>query len=49
VTQITSARDQIKFLVVQGNSQQVVKCKMATDGALSECKPMQIVLKGDEE
>jgi hypothetical protein len=49
VKQITSARDQIKFLVVQGNSQQVVKCKMAGDGALSECKPMQIVLKGEEE
>jgi hypothetical protein len=49
VTQITSARDQIKFLVVQGNSQQVVKCKMATDGALSECKAMQLVFKGEEE
>jgi hypothetical protein len=49
VTQITSAKDQIKFLVVQGSSQQVIKCKMATDGALSECKPMQIVIQGDEE
>ncbi len=49
VTQITSARDQIKFLVVQGNQQQVIKCKMAADGALSECKTMQIVLKGEEE
>jgi|GEM_PF-6806935 len=49
VRQITSAREQIKFLVVQGRSQQVVKCKMAGDGALSECKTMQIVLKGEEE
>lgn len=49
VTQITSARDQIKFLVRQGNSQQVVKCKVGGDGALTECKTMQIVLKGEEE
>lgn len=49
VRQITSSRDQIKFLVVQGNQQQVVKCKMATDGALSECKPMQIVFKGEAD
>jgi hypothetical protein len=49
VSQITSSKDQIKFLVVQGNSQQVIKCKMAGDGTLSECKPMQIVIKGDEE
>lgn len=49
VTQITSARDQIKFLVVQGNQQQVIKCQVAGDGALSNCRPMQIVLQGEEE
>jgi hypothetical protein len=49
VTQITSSRDQIKFLVRQGRSQQVVKCKVGGDGALSECKTMQIVLKGEDE
>jgi hypothetical protein len=49
VTQITSARDQIKFLVVQGNDQQVIKCQVAGDGALSNCRPMQIVLQGEEE
>jgi hypothetical protein len=48
VTQITSARDQMKFLVVQGNSQQVVKCQVAADGALSACKPMQLVLQDEE-
>jgi hypothetical protein len=48
VTQITSARDQIKFLVVQGNQQQVIKCQVAGDGALSNCRPMQLVLQDED-
>ena len=48
VTQITSARDQIKFLVVQGRRQQVIKCQIGADGALSGCKPMQLVLQDED-
>ncbi|UQA62451.1 hypothetical protein [Polyangium aurulentum] len=48
VTQITSARDQIKFLIVQGDQQQVLKCQVAGDGALSNCRPMQLVLQDEE-
>jgi len=48
VTQITSGRDQIKFLVVQGRRQQVVKCQVAEDGALSGCKTMKLVLQDED-
>lgn len=48
VTQITGARNQLKFLIVQGNRQQVVKCQMGADGALSDCKQMQLVLQDDD-
>jgi len=48
VTQITSARDQIKLLVVQGRQQQVIKCQVAGDGALSNCRPMQLVLQDED-
>jgi hypothetical protein len=45
VTHITSARDQIKFVVRQGNDQSVTKCQMGTDGALAQCRSMTIVLE----
>ena len=48
VTRITSARDQMKFLVVQGDQQTVVKCQVGPDGALSGCKQMTIVLQDED-
>lgn len=45
ITHITSARDQIKFLVRQGNDQSVLKCQMGADGALSQCRSMTVALE----
>jgi hypothetical protein len=43
VSGITSSRDQIKFLYQEGDSQGVIKCKVATDGSLSDCHHMAVV------
>lgn len=48
VTKITSARDQMKFLVVQGHRQSVVKCQVGPDGALSGCKQMTVILQDED-
>ena len=45
ITAITSNNDQIKFLYVQGGSQGIIKCGVATDGALSKCRDMAVVLE----
>lgn len=42
VTKITSARDQMKFLYAQGEEQGVIKCQVAPDGALSQCRNMGV-------
>ena len=39
----------IKFLYTQrGNKQGVIKCDRAEDGALSNCRKLDIVLEGEE-
>lgn len=43
VTAITSSRDQIKFLYIEGSDQGVIKCKVAGDGSLGECRQMAVV------
>jgi hypothetical protein len=45
VTAVTSSRDQIKFLYVEGNDQGVIKCNVAGDGALSSCRRMAVSLE----
>ena len=42
---ITSRNDELKFLYYEGGTTGVIKCKLAADGALSECRPMQIALE----
>lgn len=42
VTAITSSRDQVKFLYVEGNDQGVIKCKVGGDGALGQCRQMTV-------
>ena len=42
VTAITSSRDQIKFLYVEGTDQGVIKCKVASDGAIGQCRQMAV-------
>lgn len=42
VTAITSSRDQIKFLYIEGSDQGVIKCKVGGDGALGQCHPMAV-------
>lgn len=44
VTNITNARDQVKFLYVQGDGQGVLKCQVAQDGALSQCRDIAVAL-----
>ena len=45
VTAITSSRDQVKFLYIEGNGQGVIKCKVAADGTLGECHPMTVTFQ----
>ena len=45
VTAVTSSRDQIKFLYVEGSDQGVIKCSVAGDGALSGCRRMAVSLE----
>jgi len=42
---ITSRNDELKFLYYEGGDTGVIKCKIGADGALSECRPMQIALE----
>jgi hypothetical protein len=44
VVHVTSARDQIKFLYLQGNGQGVLKCQVAADGALNQCRDVAVAL-----
>jgi hypothetical protein len=44
VVHITNARDQIKFLYVQGNGQGVLKCQVAPDGALTQCRDIVVAI-----
>lgn len=45
VTAVTSSRDQIKFLYVEGSDQGVIKCNVAGDGALAGCRRMAVSLE----
>lgn len=45
---ITHNTDQIKFLYTQGSGQGIIKCRVAADGALSQCREMAVVLEGEE-
>jgi hypothetical protein len=45
VTAITSSRDQMKFLYFEGSDQGVIKCKVASDGALSDCRQMAVAFE----
>ena len=45
VTAITSSRDQIKFLYVEGSDQGVIKCSVGADGALSQCRRIAVSLE----
>ncbi|HVJ88544.1 MAG TPA: hypothetical protein VM580_01995 [Labilithrix sp.] len=45
VTAITSSRDQIKFLYVEGSDQGVIKCSVGADGALSQCRNIAVSLE----
>ncbi len=42
---ITSRADQVKFLYYEGGDTGVVKCRVAGDGTLSECRPMTVSLE----
>jgi hypothetical protein len=42
---ITSRGNEIKFLYQQGSETGVIKCHMGPDGALSQCKPMNVQLE----
>ena len=42
---VTSRGDEVKFLYYQGADTGVIKCKMGSDGALSDCKPMTVELE----
>ena len=42
---ITSRADEVKLMYLEGGDTGVIKCKMAADGALTNCQPMQVVLK----
>lgn len=44
----TASKGQVKFLHIDGSGNQgVVKCDMADDGDLSNCRSIPIHLKGD--
>ncbi len=45
ISGITSSRDQIKFLYQEGSSQGVLKCKVAPDASLSECRQMAVTIQ----
>jgi hypothetical protein len=42
---ITARGDEIKFLYYEGGDTGVIKCKIAADGALSDCHPMTVKLE----
>lgn len=42
---ITYRGDQVKFLYYQGGDTGVVKCQLGADGALANCRPMQVALE----
>jgi hypothetical protein len=44
ITSITSSNSQIKFLYRQGGGQGIIKCEVASGGALTNCREMAIVL-----
>jgi hypothetical protein len=45
VTAITSSRDQVKFLYVEGSDQGVIKCKVGGDGSLGQCRQMAVTFE----
>lgn len=45
ISGITSSRDQIKFLYQEGGSQGVLKCKVAPDASLSECRQVAVIIQ----
>lgn len=45
VTAITSSRDQVKFLYVEGSDQGVIKCKVGADGSLAQCRQMAVTFE----
>ena len=45
VTAITSSRDQVKFLYVEGSDQGVIKCKVGADGSLGQCRQMAVAFE----
>ncbi|MBK6696829.1 MAG: hypothetical protein IPG50_32255 [Myxococcales bacterium] len=42
---ITSRADQVKFLYYQGGDTGVVRCRLAGDGTLADCRPMAVSLE----
>lgn len=42
---ITSRGDTMKFLYQQGNDTGVIRCRLGTDGALSECRRLTVVVE----
>jgi hypothetical protein len=42
---ITSRADQVKFLYIEGSTTGVIKCQVAPDGTLSNCRPMTVALE----
>jgi len=44
ITAITTSREQIKFLYVQGSGQGIIKCVIGPAGALSGCHEMAVIL-----
>jgi hypothetical protein len=47
VSHVTGARDQMKFLVVQGRNQEVVKCQVNPDGSLAQCRKLAVILQDE--
>lgn len=45
VTAITSSRDQVKFLYIEGSDQGVIKCKVGGDGTLGQCRQMAVTFQ----
>ena len=45
VRAISQSRDQIKFLYTEGATQGILKCQVAADGALSNCRQMTVVFE----
>jgi len=45
VNRMVMRADHVKFLYYEGGDTGVIKCRMAPDGTLSECRPMSVSLE----